>query len=448
MTKDKFIAEIAKYVQKYAPQYGIQVCSPIIAQACLESAYGTSAKAKHHNYFGLKYRQNRVKCHSGYFTDGGAEQKKDGNYVPISTSWYAFANLEKGVEGYFQFINISNYANLKGVTNPYQYLENIKADGYATSQKYVKNVYQVILDWNLTKYDIFNNKEEQKKMRVAIDAGHGSETAGKRTPDGYREHWINVKTAYYCEQLLKQHGIDVIRIAWDDLNATDDTNVALATRQAQIKSAGCDYVVSMHANAYGNGASYNSAEGVSTHIHSSASKRADSKTLATFIQNELIKGTPQKNRGIVPQSLAICNCPAMGVKAACLVEIAFMTNKKEAELMKTDAFCKEQGEDVARGILKYLNIPVQSSTTKVDKVTIGNTTVNNQASSNPNLIFTIGEKVKLQKGATYVGGKKPANFVYNTTLYVRKVNGTKITVSTLKIGAITGIVNAADLIKV
>lgn len=76
MTKDKFIAEIAKYVQKYAPQYGIQVCSPIIAQACLESAYGTSVKAKHHNYFGLKYRQNRVKCHSGYFTDGGAEQKK------------------------------------------------------------------------------------------------------------------------------------------------------------------------------------------------------------------------------------------------------------------------------------------------------------------------------------------------------------------------------------
>lgn len=31
-----------------------------------------------------------------------------------------------------------------------------------------------------------------KKM-IAIDAGHGSNTAGKRTPDGYREHWINVE---------------------------------------------------------------------------------------------------------------------------------------------------------------------------------------------------------------------------------------------------------------
>ena len=66
MTQEQFIAEIAKYVQKYAPQYGIAVCSPIIAQACLESAYGTSKKAKHHNYFGLKYRANRVTCNKGY----------------------------------------------------------------------------------------------------------------------------------------------------------------------------------------------------------------------------------------------------------------------------------------------------------------------------------------------------------------------------------------------
>ena len=53
----------------------------------------------------------------------------------------------------------------------------------------------------------------------------------------------------------------------------------------------------------------------------------------------------------------------------------------------------------------------------------------------------------MQKGAKYVGGKTPANWVYNATLYVRKVDGTNITVSTLKIGAITGVVNATDLIK-
>ena len=435
MTKENFIAEIAKYIKKYAPEYGISVCSPIIAQACLESAYGTSVKAKYHNYFGLKYRQNRVKCNSGFFEDGGSEQNANGTYTPLptTTAWYAFENMEKGVEGYFQFINVNIYSNLKGVTDPYKYLDLIKQDGYATSINYVKNVYNVIEKWNLTKYDNISNK----KTKVAIDAGHGSNTAGKRTPDGYKEHWINVKTAYYCEQLLKQHGIEVFKVAWDDLNAMDDEDTSLAIRQAKIMEQKCDYAVSIHANAYGNGSEFNSAEGVSTHIHSNKSYQRDSEKMAKLIQEEIIKGTSQKNRGIVSQDLAMCNCLKLGVKAACLVEIAFMTNKRESELMKTDNFCKEQGEDIARGILRYLNIQPQTSLTKII-----------QSSTNtvkPTL--KVGDTVKVKAGAKYTSGKTPANWVYNATLYVRNINGDNITISTLKVGAVTGIMNINNLIK-
>ena len=153
MTNEQFIQEIAKYVKIYAPQFGIKVYSPIIAQACLESAYGTSFKAEHHNYFGLKYRPNRVKCHTGYFRDGGSEQRADGSYTPISADWYAFDNLEHGVLGYFQFIDIPNYANLKGVTSPLEYLTNIHNDHYATSLDYVQNNMNVIKKWNLTRFD-------------------------------------------------------------------------------------------------------------------------------------------------------------------------------------------------------------------------------------------------------------------------------------------------------
>lgn len=38
--KQKFVDDIAKYVQKYAGSYGISVHSPIIAQAILESGWG------------------------------------------------------------------------------------------------------------------------------------------------------------------------------------------------------------------------------------------------------------------------------------------------------------------------------------------------------------------------------------------------------------------------
>lgn len=192
------------------------------------------------------------------------------------------------------------------------------------------------------------------KCRVAIDAGHGSTTAGKRTPDGYREHWINVKTAYYCEQYLKANGVEVVRIAWDDLDATDDTDVSLSKRQDLVEASGCLVSVSMHGNAYGNGKSYNSANGVSTHIHENNNCAGDSLKLGQYVQDQLVKGTSQKNRGVVRQALAMCNCKALGTKASILCEIGFMTNKVEADLMKTEAFCKEQGEDIARGVLAYL----------------------------------------------------------------------------------------------
>ena len=51
----EFIQCIAPLVKKYAPQYGVKVYSPIIAQAILESASGESSLGKiYNNFFGLK----------------------------------------------------------------------------------------------------------------------------------------------------------------------------------------------------------------------------------------------------------------------------------------------------------------------------------------------------------------------------------------------------------
>ena len=77
-----FIEQIAPLIQKYAPKYDIKVCSPIIAQAILESASGTSELAKNaHNYFGLKYRSGRCPSACGVYYKVGSEQNKDGTYV-------------------------------------------------------------------------------------------------------------------------------------------------------------------------------------------------------------------------------------------------------------------------------------------------------------------------------------------------------------------------------
>lgn len=354
MTKEQFIEEVAKYAEKYAKQFGIKIISPVIAQACCESGYGTSDKCieGRHNYFGMKYKPNRVTCSNGIYTSESKEQNPDGSWITKTFDWFTFPTLEAGVLGYFQFINIANYSSLKGVTDPEQYLKNIKAAGYASDHNYVLKAMKVLNDNDLTRFDTVQPSTEQKSQGVivAIDAGHGSNTAGKRTPDGYREHWINVACASFCDTALKRCGIKTVRVAWDDTNAKDDEDMALTARQKIIKTNNCRVSVSFHANAYSNG--WNDAQGVETLI--SNKYPADSLTLAKLAQAYLIQSTPQKNRGVKTQALAMCNCNAMGTKAAILVEIGFMTNKAEADLMKTDKFCKEQAEEVAHAICDYV----------------------------------------------------------------------------------------------
>lgn len=151
--QEDFINQIAPYVIEWKEAFKFGVPSAIIAQACLESAYGTSNKAQHHNYFGLKFRLNRVSCNSGVFTDTSYEQKPDGSYVPIVTQWYSFPDMNFGVQGYYQFIDSGNYGKAKAQTTPEGYLQALKDAGYATSQKYVPNLMNVINRYNLTRFD-------------------------------------------------------------------------------------------------------------------------------------------------------------------------------------------------------------------------------------------------------------------------------------------------------
>ena len=190
------------------------------------------------------------------------------------------------------------------------------------------------------------------KKIIAIDAGHGSNTAGKRTFDGYREHWINVRCSYFFEKALKRCGFGTIRSGWDDTNSKDDPDPSITSRQNAIRAAGVDAVVSWHANHSG-GTTWDSAAGVETYIHVTKSKRQDSERLAKLIQAELIKGTEQKNRGVKTGNFGMCNATYMRCDAAALIEIGFMSNQLEAGMMKTDKFCKEQAEDACRGLCKY-----------------------------------------------------------------------------------------------
>ena len=148
----QFIGQIAPLIQAEAKRRGYKVASPIIAQACLESAFGTSSLGyKYHNYFGMK-------CGSKW-TGESVNLKTKEEYTPgaplvtIRDNFRVFPDMAAGVRGYFDFITAARYANLKDARTPREYLERIKSDGYATSSAYVTNNMKVVTDYNLTKYD-------------------------------------------------------------------------------------------------------------------------------------------------------------------------------------------------------------------------------------------------------------------------------------------------------
>lgn len=172
MDKEAFIQKVAEKVRKYAPLYGIGVHSPIIAQAIIESGWGKSGLAsKYHNYFGLKCGSS-WKGKSVNMTT--KEEYKVGTITNIRDNFRVFDDFDDGIRGYFEFINTRRYANLKGVKSPEDYVRRLKADGYATSSKYVDNVMKVIRDNKLTRFD-GNGDDDMKKEELTGKVLSGKE---------------------------------------------------------------------------------------------------------------------------------------------------------------------------------------------------------------------------------------------------------------------------------
>jgi hypothetical protein len=164
--KHKFVSDIAKYVKKYASSYGISVHSPIIAQAILESGWGKSKlAADYHNYFGMKCGTKWTGPSVNMTTQ---EEYTAGTLTTIKDNFRVYDSMENGVKGYFEFIQLSRYENLKGITDPQKYIETIRNDCYATSSTYVDSLMQIIKLYNLTSYDNAEN------------AGNGGNEMGSR----------------------------------------------------------------------------------------------------------------------------------------------------------------------------------------------------------------------------------------------------------------------------
>ncbi len=197
-------------------------------------------------------------------------------------------------------------------------------------------------------------------LKVAIDNGHGINTAGKRTPkfeDGtqIREWQFNFPTAVKLKEELDRCGFETLMVS------PTNQDTPLATRVKRSNDFKADVFVSIHFNAYKG--VWGTHGGVDTHYYKGTKKGGE--VLASCIQYELVKATGLRDRGIVPNNFYVTR---KTVAPAVLVECGFMDNKDEAKLMLDENYQLKCAVAIAKGICKFLGVDYISAEDKNDEL--------------------------------------------------------------------------------
>lgn len=170
------IAPIAQNLCKTRKKWILpSVC---IAQACCESAYGTSkAMVGANGLFGFKVGRG-VKYGTAWKGKSYNTKTKEfyGQYVSIRDNFRAYDTVEEAVEDYMDLLcSLSRYKAAVCETDPRKCITAIKNGGYATSPTYINTIMSIIDKYGLTKYDDVVTEKPAETKRPTLRRGDRGE---------------------------------------------------------------------------------------------------------------------------------------------------------------------------------------------------------------------------------------------------------------------------------
>ncbi len=192
-----------------------------------------------------------------------------------------------------------------------------------------KNPYGIII--SLTKTNLTT-------PRVILDPGHGGKDPGAISKiNGVYEKSLTLKTALALRDMLQQRGYEVIMTRDSDVYPT------LTERAALANDMDGDIFVSIHYNA----TTKASISGIETYAYSTP----DNQYLAEQIHRSLIESTGAVNRGVKSgNKLVVLNRTKV---PAVLLELGFLTNANEANLVTQEHYQSTLTMAIADGIDRY-----------------------------------------------------------------------------------------------
>ena len=188
-------------------------------------------------------------------------------------------------------------------------------------------------------------------MRIILDAAHGIEVPGKRSPDGkFREYKWSREMVSLISEKLKEKNIDFALTVADDY----EPGLRERVRRTNNLSALADWdaiFISFHCNAAGDGTNWMNARGFSIWT-SRGQTKADEYGKIIFekfksefpeikLRSDYSDGDPDYESNF---AVLMCRVPAV------LLEVLFQDNKQDVEILQSDDFKELFSSCIVRAI--------------------------------------------------------------------------------------------------
>ena len=184
---------------------------------------------------------------------------------------------------------------------------------------------------------------------IVIDPGHGGSDSGAIGPTGVMEKSITLRVGNELRRLLTQEGATVYMTRSTDKEVSPKRSKATDIEELQARcdvanQKNADIFVSIHMDSFTNDA----AKGTTGYYYSLGNKR--SRILADKIRAGVIDQLGTQSRGTQSSNFYVVKHTDM---PATLVELAFISNKNEEQLMNSEDGIKKAAQGIADGIADY-----------------------------------------------------------------------------------------------
>ena len=272
----------------------------------------------------------------------------------VRATWHTFVGIKDDPTEVYVVGMQSTTANLVksseayDVFKPMGFRELIKMDGGGSFYFNVNGDISATTE-NRRINTIFSFEGTEERMfKIALGAGHGSRTSGKRClksldPKETREWWLNDRVCDLVESYLKDYtGYELLRLDDSDDGSED---VALAERVTAANQWGADFYLSVHHNAGINGGS---GGGIVAYSHPKAGKATQEWRDALY--DALIKHTGLKGNRATPKATSDLYVLRCTKAPAVLLEMGYMDSKSDVPVILTE----EYAQNCAKAIVEVL----------------------------------------------------------------------------------------------